>query len=176
MGDTLLYNPNEWMDCLVAYIWHLKNPDLKIEATDMILDLTFEKEYLQREDGTYPEIATILFDQKDQPVCQYLIEGFNLAEIDPASEGGKMFWEHMLNSEELTKKALEEGQAVGKWDALRQVMNMGQIAYMTKVNAALSYYRKWSKDESKWKNNVERLLGAAYLAAVEDVIKKESEE
>ena len=149
MSDTLRYNPNDWLNCLVVYVEQKKNPDLKIESTDEIIDMALDKDSLKREDGTYPEVATYLFDMHDTPMKQYLIEGFNLAELDPATDGGKMFWEHVLNSEDLTKKALEEGQAIGKWDTLRQIMNMGKIAYMAKINTVLSFIKKIGIDSSK---------------------------
>lgn len=145
--NKIIINVNDWSSCLYAYLLKKKNPDIEVETTEETIVSPLTKEDLKNEDGSYPELALILFDMLDTPMRQYLLEGINLAEFNPLTPGGQMFWEHMINSEDLTKKALEEGQAIGKWDTLRQIMNMGQIAYMAKINAVLSYM-KMKKDEA----------------------------
>ena len=142
------YAPNHIFSCMYAYWYAKKFGEDTIEPDDeAAMPATFDKEFFLEEDGSCCELISIMFDQQNTPVFWYLIEGINLTEFDPSTPGGKMLWEHLFNSENLTKKALEEGQAIGKWDTLRQIMNMGQIAYMAKINAVLSYM-KMKKDEA----------------------------
>ena len=102
------------------------------------------------------------------------MEGLNLTEFDPSTPGGKMLWEHLFNSENLTKKALEEGQAIGKWDTLRQVINMGQIAYMTKVNAAVAYLKQGITEERE--THVVEVLNMEYVKAARDILSRVEKE
>ena len=167
----LQFNPNDALNCMYAYWYMIKHGDDAIEASDQAVDLTIEKEFFKLEDDTYPELIEIIFDQKQTHVFWYLLEGLNLAEFDPTTPGGKMLWEHLFNSEHLTKKALEEGQAVGKWDTLRQVINMGQIAYMTKVNAALAYLKKCMTEERE--THVAEVLNMEYVKAAREILSRE---
>ena len=167
----LQFNPNHIFNCMYAYWYTTKYGEDSIEANETAENNIMYKEFYKLEDGTYPELIEIIFDQSQTPVFWYLLEGLNLAEFDPTTSGGKMLWEHLFNSEHLTKKALEEGQAVGKWDTLRQVINMGQIAYMTKVNAAIAYLKNGMTEERE--THVAEVLNMEYVKAARDILSRE---
>ena len=170
----LQYNPLHIFNCMYAYWYTTKYGEDSIEVNETAQDNLMDKEFYQLEDGTYPELINIIFDQSQTPIFWYLIEGLNLTEFDPSTPGGKMLWEHLFNSENLTKKALEEGQAIGKWDTLRQVINMGQIAYMTKVNVAISYLKHGFTEERE--NLIAALLDTEYVNAARDILSRDKEE
>ena len=170
----LQYNPLHIFNCMYAYWYTTKYGEDSIEANEIAQDNLMNKEFYQLEDGTYPELINIIFDQSQTPVFWYLMEGLNLTEFDPSTPGGKMLWEHLFNSENLTKKALEEGQAVGKWDTLRQILNMGQIAYMTKVNAATAYLKQGITEERE--THVAEILNMEYVKAARDILTRVDEE
>ena len=170
----LLFNSNHVLNCMYAYWYMTKHGEDPLEASEHAPNLTIEKEYFKLEDDTYPELIDIVFDQNQTPVFWYLFEGLNLTEFDPTTPGGKMLWEHLFKSEHLTKKALEEGQAVGKWDTLRQVINMGQIAYMTKVNAAVAYLKQGITEERE--THVAEVLNTEYVKAARDILSRVEKE
>lgn len=168
----LMFNSSHVFNCMYAYWYMTKHGEDTIEASENAPNFTIEKEYFKLEDDTYPELIEIVFNQSQTPVFWYLLEGINLTEFDPTTPGGKMLWEHLFNSEHLTKQAIEEGQAVGKWDTLRQVMNMGQIAYMVKLNAALAYLRGNITEERE--THVAELLNMEYVKAAREILEKEN--
>lgn len=169
------YSPNHIFSCMYAYWYAKKFGEDTIEPDDeAAMPATFDKEFFLEEDGSCCELVSIMFDQQNTPVFWYLIEGINLTEFDPSTPGGKMLWEHLFNSENLTKKALEEGQAIGKWDTLRQVINMGQIAYMTKVNVAIAYLKHGFTEERE--NLIAALLDKEYVNAARDILSRDKEE
>lgn len=170
----LQFNPNHIFNCMYAYWYTTKYGEDSIEANETAENNIMDKEFYKLEDGTYPELIEIVFDQSQTPVFWYLIEGLNLAEFDPTTPGGKMLWEHLFNSEHLTKKALEEGQAVGKWDTLRQVINMGQLAYMTKLNSAIAYLKQGFTEERE--THVAEVLNMEYVKAAREILEKENTE
>ena len=170
----LQYNPLHIFNCMYAYWYTTKYGEDSIEVNETAQDNLMDKEFYQLEDGTYPELINIIFDQSQTPIFWYLMEGLNLTEFDPSTPGGKMLWEHLFNSENLTKKALEEGQAIGKWDTLRQVINMGQIAYMTKVNVAISYLKHGFTEERE--AFIAALLDTEYVNAARDILSRDKEE
>lgn len=170
----LQYNPLHIFNCMYAYWYTTKYGEDSIEANETAQDNLMDKEFYQLEDGTYPELINIIFDQSQTPIFWYLMEGLNLTEFDPSTPGGKMLWEHLFNSENLTKKALEEGQAIGKWDTLRQVINMGQIAYMTKVNAAVAYLKQGITEERE--THVAEVLNMEYVKAARDILSRVEKE
>ena len=170
----LQYNPLHIFNCMYAYWYTTKYGEDSIEVNETAQDNLMDKEFYQLEDGTYPELINIIFDQSQTPIFWYLMEGLNLTEFDPSTPGGKMLWEHLFNSENLTKKALEEGQAIGKWDTLRQVINMGQIAYMTKVNVAISYLKHGFTEERE--AFIATLLDKEYVNAARDILSRDKEE
>lgn len=169
------YNSNYIFSCMYAYWYAKKYGEDTIEPDEEAdMPATLNKEFFLEEDGSCCELVSIMFDQQNTPVFWYLMEGLNLTEFDPSTPGGKMLWEHLFNSENLTKKALEEGQAVGKWDTLRQIINMGQIAYMTKVNAATAYLKHGITEERE--NHVAEILNMEYVDAARDILSRAKEE
>lgn len=169
------YGPNHIFSCMYAYWYAKKFGEDTIEPDEeAAMPVAFNKEFFLEEDGSCCELVSIMFDQQGTPVFWYLIEGINLTEFDPSTPGGKMLWEHLFNSENLTKKALEEGQAIGKWDTLRQVINMGQIAYMAKVNVAIASLKHGATEEHE--TFVASLLGAEYVKAARDILSRDKEE
>ena len=169
------YGPNHIFSCMYAYWYAKKFGEDTIEPDEeAAMTATFDKEFFLEEDGSCCELVSIMFDQQGTPVFWYLMEGINLTEFDPSTPGGKMLWEHLFNSENLTKKALEEGQAIGKWDTLRQVINMGQIAYMTKVNVAISYLKHGFTEERE--AFIATLLDKEYVNAARDILSRDKEE
>lgn len=172
MGTEFKYVAANMMDCMYAW-WAKHHTDgVVLTPVEECADIKYDKEIFQREDGTYPEVISIMFDQAESPIHWYLIEGLYLTEFDPNTPGGDMLWEYVFNSEELTKKAIEEGQAVGRWDTLRQVMNMGQIAYMTKLNSAIAYLKQGFTEERE--TNVAEVLNMEYVKAARAILEKEN--
>lgn len=135
--NTHMYNPDVWWECALAYWVKAHNPEVEL-TPNREASATFEwnKDDFKREDNTYPEVIEFMFADEHSNEYQFLSCGIELTEYDPNTPGGWGFWSAIFNSEDLKKAALEspDGVAYGNWDALRQVMNMGQISFMTKYN------------------------------------------
>lgn len=173
MNNTHEYNPDVWWECALAYWVKAHNPEIELKA-NRESSATFEwnKESFKKEDDTYPEVVNFMFADEESMEYQSFACGVELTEYDPLTPGGWGFWSEIFNTEDLKKVALEsaDGVAYGKWDALRQVMNMGQIAYITKynlcVNALLS---------SVSEDVVKEIFGyALYKIAKKSTVKEET--
>lgn len=150
--NTHEYNPDVWWECALAYWVKAHNPEVELvqnrEASEYFM--WYEDDF-KREDGSLPEAVKYMFAEQHTLEYQSFSCGVELTEYDPATPGGWGFWSAIFNSEDLKKAALEspDGMAYGKWDALRQVMNMGQISYMTKFNLAMAGFANGLDKEVK---------------------------
>lgn len=141
MGNTHEYNPDVWWECALAYWVKAHNPEVKLKATrESSATFEWDKDKFKKEDDTYPEVVNFMFADEESLEYQSFACGVELTEYDPSTPGGWGFWSEIFNTEDLKKVAIEsaDGVAYGKWDALRQVMNMGQIAYITKYNLCVN--------------------------------------
>lgn len=170
MGVT--YNPKRWKDCCIAYLEKQKgetiaaNVDLGAMKDEYDLDVAL-KEAFCNEDGTYKsEAAKILVNGvNDFPTYMSLVEAINLTEFDPMTEGGEAFWKNLFECKSLAEEAENEGVAFGKWDVLRQAINMGSIAYIAKLNNAMAFIDKYGFNDLTI-NIIHRVFGFEYRMLV----------
>ena len=158
---SFVYNVNDWRSCLAAYFFKLEGDsiepvekDIKVtedspvqlDASDMIECL---KNNFVKEDGSITsEAASIILNgSTDFPTYLSLIEAINLTEFDPMTEGGEAFWKNLFECKSLKEEAEKEGAAFGKWDVLRQAINMGSIAYIAKFNTAMMFINKYGRND-----------------------------
>lgn len=170
-----VYNVNDWMQCLAAYFFKLKGDDIEpvekdieitndspvqLSSNDMIDCL---KSHFVKEDGEITsEAASILINEaKDLPTYLSLVEAINLTEFDPMTEGGEAFWKNLFECKSLKEEAMEEGAAFGKWDVLRQAINMGSIAYIAKLNTAMAFVNEYGYN-SLTLNLIHKMFGFEY--------------
>lgn len=154
MKPGFFYNPGSWMDCCLAYFAKKEGEEIKEEeeqhthvVTSFRAKLASEFNY---EGKPNSEAATILLNDNDIPTYLSLTEAIQITEFDPATEGGYNFWDNLFSCTSLKEKAKEEGEAFGKWDVLRQAINMGSLVYVGKLNACLAYVaKKGNTDESR---------------------------
>lgn len=155
------YNPNDWKSCLAAYFFKLDGDELKpvenkievtedspikLDSSDMITCL--KKHFMNEEGNVTSEAAHIIINNvNDIPTYLSLVEAINLTEFDPMTEGGEAFWKNLFECKSLKEEAIEEGAAFGKWDVLRQAINMGSIAYIAKLNTAMSFVNKHGRND-----------------------------
>ena len=157
---AFVYNIHNWKECLAAYFFKLNGAEVEpvekdIEATeesptqlcssDMIESL--KKNFINENGETTSEAASILLNEsKDLPSYLSLVEAINLTEFDPMTEGGEAFWKNLFECKSLKEEAEKEGVAFGKWDLLRQAINMGSIAYIAKLNTAMAFISKYGRN------------------------------
>lgn len=175
--NTHTYNPNVWWECALAYWVKAHNPEVELKPDkDYNEVFVWNKENFKNEDGTYPEVVNYMFADDKSIEYQSFECGVELTEFDPSTPGGWGFWSAVFNTEDLKKVALEsqDGVAYGNWDALRQVMNMGQISFMTKFNLATDAYRRIHNQQDKKAINF--VLGSVFYELAKEAVEKEDSE
>lgn len=172
---AFVYNVNDWKQCLAAYFFKLKGDEVEpvekdIEVTndspvqlssnDMIDCL---KQSFVDETGkiTSEAASIILSGSNDLPSYLSLVEAIKLTEFDPMTEGGEAFWKNLFECKSLKEEAMEEGAAFGKWDVLRQAINMGSIAYIAKLNTAMAFVNEYGYN-SLTLNLIHKMFGFEY--------------
>lgn len=154
---SFAYDVENWEQCLVAYCFKLEgeeiepfNKDLPITENSPVkvderdLGNMLRDHFSDNENKITSEAASILLnEEKDLPTYLSLVEAIKLTEFDPMTEGGEAFWKNLFECTSLKEEAMEEGAAFGKWDVLRQAINMGSIAYIAKLNTAMAFVNKY---------------------------------
>lgn len=173
--STTHYNPDSIEGCLEAYRQKKKGNEI-IANYDDATTYTLE-ELWKQEDGSIPEAIQIFFGRKGDRTRQIFIEGVGLTEFDPGTPGGYSFWTSVLEAEDLSKKIAEDpdGVVTGQWDTLRQVLNMGQIAFMAKYNGAMAYYRRYHNKRQALRD-IEHIMGKWYRDYIEESANQEEVE
>lgn len=158
---AFVYNVKDWKQCLAAYFFMLNGDDIdpvekdieitndspvQLNSNDMIDCL---KHAFEDDSGkiTSEAASIILSGYNDLPTYLALVEAINLTEFDPMTEGGEAFWKNLFECKSLKEEAEKEGVAFGKWDVLRQAINMGSIAYIAKLNTAMSFVNKYGRND-----------------------------
>lgn len=158
---AFVYNVNDWKQCLAAYFFKLEGDEVEpvekdieitndspvqLNSNDMIDHL---KQTFEDESGkiTSEAASIILHGSNDLPTYLSLVEAIKLTEFDPMTEGGEAFWKNLFECKSLKEEAEKEGAAFGKWDVLRQAINMGSIAYIAKLNTAMSFVHKYGRND-----------------------------
>lgn len=176
---AFVYNVNNWMQCLAAYFFKLKGDDIEpvekdIEVTnDSPVQLSSSdmtdclKQTFEDESGkiTSEAASIILNGYNDLPTYLSLVEAIKLTEFDPMTEGGEAFWKNLFECKSLKEEAEKEGAAFGKWDVLRQAINMGSIAYIAKLNAAMAFVNEYGYN-SLTLNLIHKMFGIEYRMMV----------
>lgn len=172
---AFVYNVNDWKQCLAAYFFKLEGDEVEpveknIEVTnDSPVQLSsnnmidFLKSHFVKEDGeiTSEAASIILRGSNDLPTYLSLVEAINLTEFDPMTEGGEAFWKNLFECKSLKEEAEKEGAAFGKWDVLRQAINMGSIAYIAKLNTAMAFVNEYGYNDLTL-NLIHKMFGFEY--------------
>ena len=175
-----VYNVNDWKQCLAAYFFKLEGDEVEpvekdIEVTnDSPVQLTSKdmlgclQEHFMKEDGAITSEAAAIILKGGGDIATYLslVEAINLTEFDPMTEGGEAFWKNLFECKSLKEEAKEEGAAFGKWDVLRQAINMGSIAYIAKLNTAMSFVNKYGRNNLTL-TMIDDMFGIEYRILVE---------
>lgn len=172
---AFVYNVNDWKQCLAAYFFKLKGDEVEpveknIEVTndspvqlnsnDMIDCL--KQSFVDKDGKITSEAASIILSgSNDLPSYLSLVEAIKLTEFDPMTEGGEAFWKNLFECKSLKEEAMEEGAAFGKWDVLRQAINMGSIAYIAKLNTAMAFVNEYGYN-SLTLNLIHKMFGFEY--------------
>ena len=172
---AFVYNVHDWKQCLAAYFFKLEGDDIEpvekdieetndspvqLSSNDMIdcLKKTFEDESGKI---TSEAASIILNGSNDLPSYLSLVEAIKLTEFDPMTEGGEAFWKNLFECTSLKEEAEKEGAAFGKWDVLRQAINMGSIAYIAKLNTAMAFVNEYGYN-SLTLNLIHKMFGFEY--------------
>lgn len=176
----LFYNPELWGECIFAYWGKAHDNSVELIPENKVHYVPLDegnKEEFYLEDGTYPEVIEILCkDDLDQQKMS-LIEGINLTEFDPNTPGGWGFWSAVFNVENLREVAKNSPDqiAFGEWDVIRQIINMGNIAYVAKVNTCVSMIKNAVQPKDMIEGLIRQFFGDSYWQIANDILSKDEE-
>ena len=172
---SFTYDADNWKQCFVAYCLKLEGEEIEprdknatitedspINVEEQDVGNMLRSHFSDKDKNITSEAASILLNkEEDLPTYLSLVEAIKLTEFDPMTEGGEAFWKNLFECKSLKEEAEKEGAAFGKWDVLRQAINMGSIAYIAKLNTAMAFVNKYGYNNLTL-NLIHKMFGFEY--------------